>query len=135
MHIAFDSRHDDFRAFGLHAIGGVLNEGNELRHRLFHHPRAFDDLRQEHLARAEQFTYPIHAVHERAFNNLNGPFVFQPRLLCICFNELQDALHERVPESFFNGKVPPFSLLRCAIRNCTDSGERLGEGDKPVGGI
>ena len=87
MHIAFDSRHDDFRAFRLCAFRRFLNERNQLRHRIFHYPRAFDDLREEHLARAEQLSHPIHAVHQRALNHLDGTFVFQPCLLCVRFNE------------------------------------------------
>ena len=40
--------------------------------RLLHHARALHDLRQEHLAGAEQVADDVHAVHQRAFDDLDG---------------------------------------------------------------
>jgi hypothetical protein len=47
-----------------------LDERDEVGHRLLHHPRRLDDLRQEHLARAEEVADDVHAVHERTLDHL-----------------------------------------------------------------
>ena len=47
--------------------------GSRYGDRLLHRARALDDLRQEHLARAEQVADDLHAVHQRAFDDLQRP--------------------------------------------------------------
>ena len=74
VHVALDGGHQDLagavaalaaarRLFGLHV-------GQQPRHRLLHHPGGFDDLRQEHLSRAEQVADDVHAGHQRAFDDM-----------------------------------------------------------------
>jgi hypothetical protein len=52
--------------------GGLLSfhVGLEVRHGAFHRARALHHLRQKHLARAEQVADDLHAVHQRAFDDI-----------------------------------------------------------------
>ena len=52
-----------------------FHEGQQLGDGLLHHPRALDDLGQEHLARAEQVADDLHAVHQRPFDDLDRSLV------------------------------------------------------------
>mmetsp|Transcript_3747 Transcript_3747/g.9780 ORF Transcript_3747/g.9780 Transcript_3747/m.9780 type:complete len:609 (+) Transcript_3747:1365-3191(+) len=90
----------------------LLHEGNENRHRLLHDAGRLDDLRQKHLARAEQITDNIHAVHQGPLNNLQGPCVLLARLLSIGLHKLVDALHEGVLEPLLHRLGAPLVLLR-----------------------
>jgi hypothetical protein len=55
-------RRRPWRLFGFH-------EGREVGDGLLHHAGGFDDLGQEHFARAEEIADDAHAVHERAFDD------------------------------------------------------------------
>ena len=46
-----------------------FDKRHEIGNRFLHHPRTFDDLRQEHLSGAKQIADDIHAVHERTFDH------------------------------------------------------------------
>ena len=74
VHVALDRRHDD-RALRRASVAGArlfgLDVRNQVRDGLLHHPRALDDLRQEHLAGAEQVADDVHAVHQRALDHLD----------------------------------------------------------------
>jgi hypothetical protein len=49
----------------------LLDEGDEVGDGLLHHPRRLHDLREEHLAGAEEVADDVHAVHQRAFDDLD----------------------------------------------------------------
>ena len=51
----------------------LVHERLEIRDRALHRARALDDLRQEHLAGAEQIADDLHAVHQRAFDHVERP--------------------------------------------------------------
>ena len=73
VHVALDGReHDRARGLALVAARGLfrLHIGQELRHRLLHDAGGLDDLRQEHLAGAEQVADDVHARHQRAFDDV-----------------------------------------------------------------
>ncbi len=77
VHVALDRRHDDrgpsdCAAMPDAAFSASMN-GIEVRDRLLHHARALHDLRQEHLARAEEVADDVHPVHQRAFDHLDRP--------------------------------------------------------------
>jgi hypothetical protein len=56
--------------------------GQQVGDRLLHDARRLDHLRQEHLAGAEQIADHVHAVHQRAFDDLQGGLIeFLARLL------------------------------------------------------
>ena len=72
VHVALDGgEHDlalrlDDLAGGGHRRLLRLHERREVGDGLLHHARRLHDLRQEHLARAEQIADDAHAVHQRA---------------------------------------------------------------------
>ena len=73
MHVALDRRHHDLAGFGCRAVLLLLNVGSQMRDRLFHHARRFHHLGQEHLAGAEQVADDIHAIHQRALDDVQRP--------------------------------------------------------------
>ena len=70
--------------------------GSEIGHRPLHGARALDDLRQEHLAGAEQLADDLHAVHQRPLDDVERPRILAPRLLDVLLDEIDDAVDERV---------------------------------------
>ena len=60
-------RHDVLFLFGLH-------ERFEVGHGFFHDAGGFDDLREEHFSGSEEVADDTHAVHEGAFDDLQGVF-------------------------------------------------------------
>ena len=59
---------------------------SERRHRLLHHAGALDHLRQKHLPRAEHVAHRAHAVHERAFDNIQRAVGRLPRFFGVRFD-------------------------------------------------
>jgi hypothetical protein len=102
----FTGRHDD-AALGARGQAGRrllgLDERHEMRDRLLHDARALDHLRQEHLARAEQVSDDVHAVHQRSFDHLDRPSAArgygETRLLGVLDDPVGDAFDQRVRES------------------------------------
>ncbi len=76
MHIALDGGDDDL-ALALDVATSRLVQalfffdvGDQVRHGGLHDPCALDHLGQEHLALAEQVADDVHAVHQRAFDDV-----------------------------------------------------------------
>ena len=110
VHVAFDRRHHDraLRLAGLTRFCFLrLDERDEMPDRLLHDPRALDDLRQEHLSGAEQIADDVHTGHQRAFDHLNRPGVFLPRLLGVVDDMRRDPLDERVREPLLHRAAAP----------------------------
>ena len=67
---------------------------------LLHHTGRFNNLRQEHFSFAKQIADDIHAVHQRAFDDLNGSAAAVSDLLANLFgifnNELCIAMDHRM---------------------------------------
>ena len=102
--------HDD----ALGARLGVLlrfDERGQVGHCLLHHPGALDHLRQKHLAGAEQVADPVHAVHQRAFDDLDGLGGSEPGLFGVLDDVLGDAVDQGVPKPLLDGQRPPFGLF------------------------
>ena len=82
---------------------------------LLHHTGRFNNLRQEHFAFAEQIADDIHAIHQRAFDDLNGSAAAGSNLLTNLFgvlnNELRIAMDHRMRKSFFNGLLSPSEVF------------------------
>ena len=76
--------------------------GMQISDRLFHHPRAFHDLRQEHFAGAEQIADDTHAGHERAFDDIQRAFRFLARFLGVGINVIHNTLDQRVLQAFLD---------------------------------
>mmetsp|Transcript_9069 Transcript_9069/g.24373 ORF Transcript_9069/g.24373 Transcript_9069/m.24373 type:complete len:331 (-) Transcript_9069:1503-2495(-) len=82
-------------------------------HRLLHHARGLDDLRQEHLASAEQVAHHIHAIHEGALDDLQRLLVLaaRARLLRVLHRKLVDALDEPISQALAHKHVAPGLLF------------------------
>ena len=76
VHVALHRRHQDLGVGLLDPAGGeergllLLHEGFEIGHGALHHAGRLHDLRQEHLAGAEEVADDVHAGHERAFDDV-----------------------------------------------------------------
>ena len=126
VHIAFDGGDDDL-ALGFHVLARFglqafffFDVGHEVRHRLLHHAGAFHHLRQEHLALAKQITHHVHAVHQRAFDDVQRAAALGQNLAVRLFgvfgDELGDAMHQRVTQALSHrhgriGRATPRQLL------------------------
>ena len=97
VHVALHRRQQDLAGGGAFALVR-FHEGQEIGDRLFHHARGFDDLRQEHLALAEEIADDIHAGHQRAFDHVERPRGALARLFDIRFDIIGDAVDERIFE-------------------------------------
>ena len=100
-----------------------------MRDRLLHHARAFHDLRQEHLAGAEEIADDVHAVHQRALDHLDRLAAARrdraPRLFGVLDDERRDALDQRMREPLLDAAVAPRQiLLRFASGGLVRFGER-----------
>ena len=104
VHVAFDGGNHNF-ALGFHVLAcGLLlaffflDVRHQVRHGLLHHARRLDHLRQEHLALTKQIAHHIHAIHERAFDHVQGPAFFGQyfliRLFGVFGNKVGDAMHQ-----------------------------------------
>ena len=111
MHIAFDRGHQHLaRRFAPRpAIQALFlfHIGQQHRDRLFHHAGGFHDLRQEHLARAEQIANHIHPRHQRAFDHMQRAGGAQTRLFGIGIDEFGDPVDQRMFQPFFDRPVAP----------------------------
>ncbi len=133
VHVALHrgEQHLALRLLVAGALLFLLHEGQEIGDRFLHHARAFHDLRQKHFAVAEEIADDAHALHQRAFDDLERRGIFLARLLGVGIDEIDDALDQRVAEPFLDGQRAPLRfLLRLGL---ADFLEALGEGDEPLG--
>ena len=100
--------------------------------RLLHGARALDHLREEHLARPEKVADDLHAVHQRALDDVEGPGVLLPRLLDVGLDELHDAVHEGVGQPLVDRRLAPREVDGALRRRAADA---LGEANQPLGRI
>ena len=89
----------------------LLHVWREPCDRFFHHPRRLDHLRQEHLARAKEVANDAHAVHQRAFDDLEWPAIFLARFFRVLIDELVDAFEQRVLEAFLDRCFAPREIF------------------------
>ena len=72
--VALDRGHDDLAVGASRVASGLasrLDERDQVGDGLLHHARGLHHLRQEHLAGAEQVADDVHAVHQRALDDLD----------------------------------------------------------------
>jgi hypothetical protein len=70
-----------------------------VRDRLLHDTRGFHHLRQEHLARAEQVADHVHAVHQRAFDDVQRMRGVAARFFGVFEDELVVTGHQRMRQA------------------------------------
>ncbi len=121
---------------GVPALAGLLllgfHVGLQVGHRAFHHPRALDHLREEHLARAEQVADDLHAVHQRPLDHVKRPGGLLPGLLGVGLGEVGDAVHQRVRQALLHRSLAPGQVHHAGG---AWAAHRLGERHQPVGGV
>ncbi len=112
MHVALDGGDDDL-ALGLRFAAGRdvrrllgLDVRHEVRHRLLHHARRLDHLRQEHLAGTEEVADDVHAVHQGPFDDLDRAAAARrdggTALLGVFDDVVRDAMDQRVREALLH---------------------------------
>ncbi len=141
MDVALDGGHHDLaviRAFGGAAGGeafGLLfvHERHQVGNRLLHDARGFHHLRQEHLAGAEQVADDIHAVHQRAFDDVERTRQLLARFLGVGIDEFGDAVHQRVRQPAFDRLVAPGQIDGLGF--LAFAAEFIGQRQQPLGGV
>ncbi len=118
VHVAFDGGQQHLAAHLLRRGAGLFlflfHEGQQIGHGFFHHAGAFDHLRQEHLARAEQIADDLHAGHQRTFDDVEAAGIFLPGFFGVLFDEFDDAFDQGVAEAFFDRALAPGQGSRLA---------------------
>ena len=111
VHIALDRREHDPAVRAAMTVFLFLDVRHEMADCPLHHARRFHNLRQEHLARAEQVANDIHAGHQRALDNVERPLRLLAGLFGIVDDKFVDAVDERVLESFRYVEFAPGQVL------------------------
>ena len=141
--VALDGRHDD-RAVGV--LGGgelgvvgllLLDERDEVGDGLLHDAGALDHLREEHLAGAEEVADDVHAVHERALDDLDRAAAalgdLRAEQLGVRLDVRVDALDEGVRDALAERQGAP--LLLADLGGLTDLVVLLRDLEEPLGGV
>ena len=139
--VALDRGHHDRAACRGLVAGGAraggqllgLHEGHEVGHGLFHHTGAFHDLRQEHLAVAEQVADDLDAGHQRPFDDVQAGGVLLPGLFHVGLDMIDDAVDQRVLEPFLDRSMPPGRVGLVFLRGLAL--QRGPVGHQPLGGV
>ncbi len=133
MHVALDGGEEDF-AGALAGRGGFVRfqVGLQVRHRFFHHPGALDHLGEEHLAGAKEVADDVHAVHEGAFDDLEGVGVLLAGLFGVRFDKVGDALYKGVLEALFDAFLAPGLVFFLGFALVLDG---VGVGQQAFGGV
>ena len=137
--VALDGRRDDEALAPL--LGGLvllrLDVGDEVRDGLLHDAGRLHHLRQEHLAVAEEVADDVHAVLERALDDLERPPArlgdLEPQLLGVVDDVRVDALDEGVRDPLAHGHRAP--LLGGRVGHLAAAAVVLGDGEEPVGRV
>src|SRR5216683_603226 len=132
--VAFDGGDHHLAIGAARSVLLLLDVRNQRRDRFLHDPRRLDDLRQEHLAGAEQVADHVHAVHQRPFDHVERPLGLKPCLFGVCENELVETLHQRVLQALFHGELPPLEIIT-ALSYARAALERLSDFQQPFRGI
>ncbi len=110
VNIALDRGDDNFPLALAGGTGAHLlcfDVRNQVCDRLLHDPGGFHNLRQEHLAGAEQVADDIHAFHQRTLDDLDRIWKLQARLFGICDDVSIDSPHHRVGDALDHAALPP----------------------------
>ena len=116
VHVALDRRHQDLAgaAAALRVAAGGLfffHVGQEIGHGLLHHAGGLDHLGQEHLALAEKVADDVHAVHQRAFDDMERALGAWRGLLGIGLDIFGDAVDQRMGDALLDRLLAPGEIL------------------------
>ena len=93
-----------------------LDVRQQVRNGLLHHPGRLHDLGQEHLARAEEITDDVHAVHQRALDHLDRATTcggdLGPQFLGVGIDVGVDALDQGVRDPLADREAAPLGCHR-----------------------
>ena len=106
MNVALDGGENDL-ALRAAACLLFLHVRLEVRDRTLHRAGGLDDLREEHLAGAEEVADDLHAVHQRTFDDVERTRVTATRFLGVRLDEIDDAVDERVRQPLFDRSLAP----------------------------
>ena len=104
-----------------------FDERHQMRHCLFHDAGALYNLGEKHPAAAEQIAHDVHAIHQGAFDHLDGAIALLPRLLRIFHDVVENALYESVGEPFLYALIAPLEVIPLGLYSARDSSRQLGE--------
>ena len=92
-----------------------FDEGDQVGHRLLHHPGAFYHLGEEHLPRAEEVADDAHPRHQRPFDHVERAGRDETRLLGVGHHEFVEPMHQGVGEPLLHRLAAPLggALLSC----------------------
>ena len=108
VHVALHRGHDHLAASARKRRGFVsLHERHEVFYGLLHHARRLHHLREKHLAVAEQVAHPVHALHQRAFNDVQGPVRCLSRFLDVAQNMFVESVDQRMLQPGPDGRGAP----------------------------
>ena len=116
MHISLHGRHQNLSGRStstlLLCFDMRLEDGNGSLHgscRLHH-------LRQEHFALSEEFTYQVHTIHQRSFDDVHGMRILLQCLIYIRLQELGNTLLQGILQSFLHSLLTPLWSSRLRSR-------------------
>ena len=111
VNVALYRRHEDRRGgFFLGSARAPLfffHERHQIGDRLLHDAGALHHLRQKHLAIAEKVADHVHAVHQRAFDDMKRTFGLLARFFHILLDIGIDAFHERMRQALADAFLTP----------------------------
>ena len=111
VHVALDRGEEDLAGLFPLAFRRRFEVGREPGHGLLHHAGTLDDLGEEHFAGTEEVTHDVHAVHQGAFDDLQGGADLGEDLGDVGLDVLCGALHEGVLDAVPHGELAPSVVL------------------------
>src|ERR1044071_1954242 len=79
-----------------------FEEWHQVGDGFFHYASALHHLGKKHLAGSEEIANHIHSRHQRSFDHEQRSPVFYPRLFSVFINEINNAFHQCMLQSFFD---------------------------------
>ena len=133
MHVALDRGGDDLALGpGLGRVFPRFDEGQQVGHGLFHDTGGFDHLGKEHLPRSEQVADHVHAVHQGAFDDVDGLGRLGAGFLGVFYDVIGNPPDQRMGQPFAHRAVAPFQVIG-AFANL--SAGLIGDFQQAFGGV
>ena len=111
MNVALHRGQQDFPVIATAAGFFRLDVGLQVGNGLFHDTGGLDHLGQEHFSFTKEVAHGIHPVHQGTLYDLYRCVIGQSGGLGILFNELDDALEQRVLKALCHWQLAPLEIL------------------------